>query len=136
MTPRSFIVMAIQPVTPTPVHPLSTPTAHASTPSKPFSEHISQLRTSSAHPVTSASSPNAAASGASPTAAPGAAAPAGSTSDTSGVQASLDQSEDQNMQYLQFQSQVNDQSQTFTTLSNVMKTENDTLKNTAGNMAM
>jgi hypothetical protein len=31
---------------------------------------------------------------------------------------------------------VNDQSETFTTLSNVMKTENDTLKNTAANMAM
>jgi hypothetical protein len=40
------------------------------------------------------------------------------------------------MQYLQLQTQVNDQSETFTTLSNVMKTENDTLKNTAANMAM
>jgi hypothetical protein len=64
----------------------------------------------------------------------GAAGAPGSTSGS--VESSLDQSEDQNIQFLQFQSQINDQSETFTTLSNVMKTENDTLKNTAGNMAM
>ncbi len=56
------------------------------------------------------------------------------SADTSGAQSSLDQSEDENMQFLQLQSQMNAQSETFTTLSNVMKTENDTIKNTAGNM--
>jgi hypothetical protein len=58
------------------------------------------------------------------------------TSNTNMAQSSLDQGEEQNMQYLELQSQINNQSETFTTLSNVMKTENDTIKNTAANMAM
>jgi hypothetical protein len=109
--------MRIQPATPTAVRsPLTA--SHTLPPSKSFSEHVSSMReTSSARTVTAPAATT-------------------STSSTSSVQSSLDQGEDQNMQYLQLQSQVNDQSETFTTLSNVMKTENDTIKNTASNMAM
>jgi hypothetical protein len=56
------------------------------------------------------------------------------SADTGDAQSALDQSQDQNLQFLQLQSQMNSQSETFTTLSNVMKTENDTIKNTAANM--
>jgi hypothetical protein len=47
---------------------------------------------------------------------------------------SLQQSEQSNLYYLQLQQQVNQQSQTFEALSNVMKTESDTVKNAIGNM--
>jgi hypothetical protein len=40
------------------------------------------------------------------------------------------------MQFLQLQSQMDNQSEMFTTLSNVEKTQTDTLKNTAANMAI
>jgi hypothetical protein len=48
--------------------------------------------------------------------------------------ASLQQSEQSNLYYLQLQQQVNQQSQTFEALSNVMKSESDTVKNAIGNM--
>jgi len=51
-----------------------------------------------------------------------------------GAAASLQQSEQSNLYYLQLQQQVNQQSQTFETLSNVMKSESDTVKNAIGNM--
>ena len=40
------------------------------------------------------------------------------------------------MQFLQLQQQMDDQSEMFTTMSNVEKTETDTIKNTAQNMAI
>jgi len=51
-----------------------------------------------------------------------------------GAAASLQQSEQSNLYYLQLQQQVNQQSQTFEALSNVMKSESDTVKNAIGNM--
>lgn len=151
--------MRIQPSQLTSVRSSSTTVSHTSMSSKIFAEHVRQRRTSpgargSALPKNAmSSSPQTegatqlAASGTRPSATTGAsggvtgssssAGAAGAPGSTSGsVESSLDQSEDQNIQFLQFQSQINDQSETFTTLSNVMKTENDTLKNTAGNMAM
>jgi len=125
--------MRIQSASPSPVRaPSPRPASKASRPS-PFSQHLGN-KTRKADPAAPAASPSAHASASST---PGTAAttPASGT-DTSGIQSSLDQSEDQNMQFLQLQSQMNDQSETFTTLSNVMKTENDTLKNTATNMAI
>jgi hypothetical protein len=62
------------------------------------------------------------------------AAATGSVSGDGGAAASLQQSEQQNMYYLQLQQQVNQQSQTFETLSNVMKSESDTIKNAISNM--
>ena len=47
---------------------------------------------------------------------------------------SLQQSQEMNMYFLQIQQQVNQQNQTFTTLSNVMKSEADTIKNAIGNL--
>jgi hypothetical protein len=54
--------------------------------------------------------------------------------DSSGVEASLVQSEQMNLYFLQVQEQVDAQNRTFTTLSNVLKTENDTMKNAIGNL--
>ncbi len=47
---------------------------------------------------------------------------------------SLQQSQEMNMYFLQIQQEVNAQNQTFTTLSNVMKSEADTIKNAIGNL--
>jgi len=51
-----------------------------------------------------------------------------------GASAALQQSEQSNLYYLQLQQQVNQQSQQFETLSNVMKSESDTVKNAIGNI--
>jgi hypothetical protein len=51
-----------------------------------------------------------------------------------GAAASLQQSEQSNLYYLQLQQAVSQQSQTFEALSNVMKSESDTVKNAISNM--
>jgi hypothetical protein len=51
-----------------------------------------------------------------------------------GVQASLIQSQQMNLYYLKLQQEVDAQNRTFSTLSNVLKSENDTEKNAIGNM--
>jgi hypothetical protein len=51
-----------------------------------------------------------------------------------GIQASLMQSQQMNLYFIQVQQQVDAQNRTFTTLSNVLKTENDTVKNAIGNI--
>ena len=48
--------------------------------------------------------------------------------------ASLQQGAQSNLYYLQLQQQINQQSQSFEAVSNVMKTESDTVKNAIGNM--
>lgn len=53
---------------------------------------------------------------------------------TGGLDQSLQQSQEMNLYFLQIQQQVNQQNQTFTTLSNVMKSEADTIKNAIGNL--
>jgi hypothetical protein len=56
------------------------------------------------------------------------------SSSDGGAAASLQQSQQSNLYYLQLQQAVNQQSQTFEALSNVMKSESDTVKNAIGNM--
>jgi hypothetical protein len=56
------------------------------------------------------------------------------TSGDGGISASLAQSQQSNLYYLQVQQQVNAQSQTFETLSNVLKSESDTIKNAISNL--
>ncbi len=53
--------------------------------------------------------------------------------DTS-VEASLAQSQQQNLYYLQVQEQVNDQNRSFTLLSNVIEMEHNTAKSAIGNI--
>ena len=58
----------------------------------------------------------------------------GTSVGTTGIDQSLQQSQEMNLYFLQIQQEVNAQNQTFTTLSNVMKTEADTVKNAIGNL--
>jgi hypothetical protein len=51
-----------------------------------------------------------------------------------GIDASLQQAQEMNLYYLQIQQHVQQQNQTFSTLSNVMKAEHDTVKNAIGNI--
>jgi len=51
-----------------------------------------------------------------------------------GIEASLAQAQEMNLYYLQIQEQVNAQNRTFTTLSNVLKAEHDTVKTAIGNI--
>jgi hypothetical protein len=44
------------------------------------------------------------------------------------------QSQQMNRYFIQVQQEVDAQNRTFTTLSNVLKTENDTVKNAIGNI--
>ncbi len=59
---------------------------------------------------------------------------AGAAGGEPGVEASLAQSQDMNMYYLQIQEQVNAQNRSFSTLSNVLKAEHDTVKTAIGNI--
>jgi hypothetical protein len=52
----------------------------------------------------------------------------------SGIEDSLAQAQEMNLYYLQIQEQVNAQNRTFTTLSNVLKAEHDTVKTAIGNI--
>ncbi len=58
----------------------------------------------------------------------------GSGVSSGSLDSSLQQSQEMNLYFLQIQQEVNAQSQTFTTLSNVMKSESDTIKNAIGNL--
>lgn len=51
-----------------------------------------------------------------------------------GLEASLQQSQDMNLYYLQIQETVNAQNRSFTALSNVLKAEHDTVKTAIGNI--
>lgn len=51
-----------------------------------------------------------------------------------GIEASLQHSQDMNLYFLEVQQRVNAQNQSFTTLSNVMKAEHDTVKTAIGNI--
>lgn len=91
---------------------------------------------SAAGPGTSTNSPNTLAS-----AALSATGVAGSTTGTTGttgtdgsLEATMQQSADMNLYYLKIQEDVNAQNRTFSTLSNVLKTEHDTVKTAIGNI--
>jgi hypothetical protein len=62
------------------------------------------------------------------------AATTGTTDPTTGIDSSLAQSQQQNLYYLQVQEQVNQQDRSFSTLSNVLKSEHDTMKTAIGNI--
>jgi hypothetical protein len=51
-----------------------------------------------------------------------------------GIESSLQQSQDMNLYYLQIQETVNAQNRSYTTLSNVLKAQHDTVKNAIGNI--
>jgi hypothetical protein len=51
-----------------------------------------------------------------------------------GIEATLQQSLDMNLYYLQIQEAVNAQNRSFTTLSNVLKAQHDTVKTAIGNI--
>jgi hypothetical protein len=60
---------------------------------------------------------------------------AGSTADPTGsIDATLQQSAQMNMRYLEIQQEVDAQNRTFTTLSNVLKTEHDSAKSAIANI--
>ena len=58
---------------------------------------------------------------------------AGGTGD-GGVESSLAQAQEMNLYYLRIQEEVNAQNRTFSTLSNVLKAEHDTVKTAIGNI--
>ena len=63
----------------------------------------------------------------------GAAGGAGTPAQSS-VESSLQQSQEMNLYYLQIQEAVNAQNRSFTTLSNVLKAEHETVKTAIGNI--
>lgn len=66
---------------------------------------------------------------------PGGASPGGGLSTgEAGVESSLQQAQEMNLYYLQIQEAVNAQNRSFTTLSNVIKAEHDTVKTAIGNI--
>jgi hypothetical protein len=54
--------------------------------------------------------------------------------ETGGLEASLQQSQDMNLYYLQVQEAVSAQNREFTTISNVLKAKHDTVKTAIGNI--
>jgi hypothetical protein len=70
-------------------------------------------------------------------AAPGTAVPGAAAStfgETPTLEASLQHSQDMNLYYLQVQESVNAQNRSFTTISNVLKAQHDTVKTAIGNI--
>ncbi len=65
---------------------------------------------------------------------PSAVGGAAGVGDAGGIEASLQQSADMNLYYLQVQETVNAQNRSFTTLSNVLKAQHDTVKTAIGNI--
>jgi hypothetical protein len=61
-------------------------------------------------------------------------APAVTGTDGVGIESALQQSQDMNLYYLQVQEAVNAQNRSFTTLSNVLKAQHDTVKTAIGNI--
>lgn len=65
---------------------------------------------------------------------PGGAGLPGGGANNGGVESSLAQAQEMNLYYLQIQEQVNQQNRVFSTLSNVMKAEHETVKTAIGNI--
>lgn len=64
----------------------------------------------------------------------GAVPPAATGTEGAGIESALQQSMDMNLYYLQIQEAVNAQNRSFTTLSNVLKAQHDTVKTAIGNI--
>ena len=58
----------------------------------------------------------------------------GAAGSEGGIESSLQQSQEMNLYYLQIQEQVNAQNRSFSTISNVLKAEHDTVKTAIGNI--
>jgi hypothetical protein len=65
---------------------------------------------------------------------PGTVGQPGAAGGDGGIESSLQQSQEMNLYYLQIQEAVNAQNRTFSTLSNVLKAEHDTVKTAIGNI--
>lgn len=65
---------------------------------------------------------------------PGAVAPSGGAGSGMNIDGALAQSQDMNLYYLRIQEQVNAENRSFTTISNVMKAEHETVKTAIGNI--
>lgn len=61
-------------------------------------------------------------------------APGTGTPVEGGIEASLQQSQEMNLYYLQVQESVNAQNRSFTTISNLLKAQHDTVKTAIGNI--
>jgi hypothetical protein len=61
-------------------------------------------------------------------------APGAGGTESANIESSLQQSQEMNLYYLQVQEQVNAENRSFTTLSNVLKAEHDTVKTAIGNI--
>ena len=59
---------------------------------------------------------------------------AGAGAEGGSIEATMQQSQEMNLYYLQIQEQVNAQNRSFSTLSNVLKAEHDTVKTAIGNV--
>jgi hypothetical protein len=64
----------------------------------------------------------------------GGAAMPGAGGEGGGVEASIAQAQEMNLYYLDVQMRMDSQNRSFTTLSNVLKAEHDTMKNAIGNL--
>ena len=67
-------------------------------------------------------------------AAPGATGATGASSEAAGFDQAMAHSQEMNLYFLRVQEEVNAQNRTFTTLSNVMKAEHETVKTAIGNI--
>lgn len=65
---------------------------------------------------------------------PGAVAPSGGPGGAMNVDSALAQSQEMNLYYLRIQEQVNAENRSFTTMSNVVKAEHETVKTAIGNI--
>jgi hypothetical protein len=63
-----------------------------------------------------------------------AAVPGAAAGGDGGIESSLAQSQEMNLYFLQIQQEMNVQNQQFSAISNVLKTEHDTVKNAIGNI--
>jgi hypothetical protein len=64
----------------------------------------------------------------------GVAVPGAVAAGDGGIESSLAQSQEMNLYFLQVQQEMNVQNQQFSAVSNVLKTEHDTVKNAIGNI--
>jgi hypothetical protein len=79
-------------------------------------------------------SPNGSSASASANFSPEGSPAVSATQGQTAVESSLQQSQEMNLYYLQIQEAVNAQNRSFTTLSNVLKAEHETVKTAIGNI--
>jgi hypothetical protein len=63
-----------------------------------------------------------------------AAGPAGGAADGSGIEATLNQSANQNLYFIEIQERISAENRNYSTMSNVLKARHDTVKNAIGNI--